>query len=290
MLTRITRRAGTLVTAIAVLTGGATLFGSPATADPNQDDQFIALLDEEQISALENVPTLIVVAHSVCRALDRGVPVDEIVDALRNNMYQMTPNTRLQPRRVTTTVTRFVDVSVRSYCPYDQAKIASPMASRTPGSNQPPHRPAIFTRNAVNSAASDVISIPARWQEPTASLIGAVPSGDVTPTNPPQVPAPPPPIAQIPTPPQAITARPPKQPPPSAQQPPPPQQVQPPPQQVPPPPEQVEPPDAAPQPGGPAGSGGPGGAGSGGPGGGADGPAAPSPSPVMPPGFIRLAP
>jgi len=56
-----------------------------------------------------------------------------------------------------------------------------------------------------------------------ASLIGAVPSGEVTSPNPPQIPAPPPQAAQIRTPPRPIAAPPPpKQPPPPPKQPPPP--------------------------------------------------------------------
>jgi outer membrane biosynthesis protein TonB len=153
--------------------------------------------------------------------------------------------------------------------------------------------------------ASDMINIPVAWQEPTgsgvvrlphlmgcgifaarrygddgsdcdahgtvlASLIGAVPSGEVAP-DPPQIPAPPPPTAQMRTPPRPIAA------------PPPPKQSPPPPKQSPPPAKQAEPPAVAPQPGGAAGSGGSGNTGGG-------GPAEPSPTPPMPPGLVRLAP
>jgi outer membrane biosynthesis protein TonB len=130
------------------------------------------------------------------------------------------------------------------------------------------------------------------------SLIGAVPSGEITDPSPPQPPAPPPPAAQIQTAPRPIAAppRPNQSPPPPQQSPPPPQQSPPPPQQPPPPPQQPPPPVVAPQPGGAAGSGGGGGNGSGGNGGGSTGgsgggrPAEPSPEPPMPPGFVTLAP
>ena len=154
--------------------------------------------------------------------------------------------------------------------------------------------------------ALDMINMPAAWQEPTgtaavrlphlmgggvfvpgryggnrsdcdahgsvlASLIGAAPSGDITP-NPPQIPAPPPPTAQMLTPPRPIVAPPP-------------------PKQPPPPPQQVEPPAVGPQPGGATGSGGGGSTGGNGGGGtGGDGPPEPSPTPPMPPGLVRLAP
>ena len=116
------------------------------------------------------------------------------------------------------------------------------------------------------------------------SLIGAVPSGEITDPSPPQPPAPPPPAAHVQTAPRPIAA------------PPRPNQSPPRPQQPPPPPQQPPPPAVAPQPGGAAGSGGDGGNGSGGNGGGSGGgggggrPAEPSPEPPMPPGFVTLAP
>ena len=109
--------------------------------------------------------------------------------------------------------------------------------------------------------ARDMINLPTAWQEPTgtgavrlphlmdgvfvagrrgdersdcdaqgtvlASLVGAIP-GEVTPPNPPQIPAPPPPTAQTLTPPRPIAA-----PPPPKQPPRPPQPLPPPPQEQP---------------------------------------------------------
>jgi hypothetical protein len=98
------------------------------------------------------------------------------------------------------------------------------------------------------------------------SLIGAVPSGEITDPSPPQPPAPPPPAAHIQTAPRPIAA-PPR------------------PNQPPPPPQQPPPPVVAPQPGDADGNGGGGGNGSGG-----SRPAEPSPEPPMPPGFVTLAP
>jgi hypothetical protein len=63
MFTGITSHAGTLVTAIVVLTGAAILRGGTAAADPNQDEQFLELLDKEDIPALQNVPSLIATAQ-----------------------------------------------------------------------------------------------------------------------------------------------------------------------------------------------------------------------------------
>jgi len=321
MFTGITSHSGALVTAIVVLTGTAILHGGTAAADSNQDDQFLALLDEEGIPALDGVPSLIDTAHKVCRTLNAGMPADGLVDAMVNHAYSIDPNLRrYPPGRLARTEARFITAAVEAYCPYDQSKIASIMANPAPGSNESPHRVAAYTHNAVNSGtdlrepppALDMINMPAAWQQPTgigearlphlmdggvfasgrygddqsdcdahgpvlASLIRAVPSGEVTEPNPPQIPAPPPPAAQIRTPHQPMA-------------------TPPPPKQPPPPPQQVEPPAVGPQPGGAAGSGGDGSTGGGGNGSGSTGgnggggPAEPSPAPPMPPGFVRLAP
>jgi Protein of unknown function (DUF732) len=91
MFTGITTHAGSLVTAIVMLTGAAILRGGAAAANANQDDQFLALLNEEGIPALSGVPSLIATAHDVCRALDGGVPVGTVVKALVNFAYSNDP-------------------------------------------------------------------------------------------------------------------------------------------------------------------------------------------------------
>jgi Protein of unknown function (DUF732) len=282
MFTGITTHAGSLITAVVVLTGAAILSSGTAAADP-QDDQFLALLDKEGIPALSGVPNLIATAHDACRALDAGDSASTVVDALTNFASRNDPSQDIG--RYHRTEVRFLRAAVGAYCPYDQGKIASIMANPVPGSNEPTHRVAAYTHDAVNSGSGlrepppvqDMIDLPA-WQEPTgtgavrlshvmdgrvfvagrcgddrsdcdahgtelASLIGAIPGG-VPPPNPPQIPAPPPPTGQTLTPPRPIAA------PPSPQQlpPPPSQQVEPPPQQPPPPPQQGEPPPQQPPP------------------------------------------
>jgi Protein of unknown function (DUF732) len=275
-----------LVTTIVVLTGAAILRGAAAAADSNQDDQFLALLDQEGIPALGGVPSLIDTAHKVCRTLDAGMSADGLVDAMVNDAYRIDPSERqYAPGRLARTEARFITAAVGAYCPYDQGKIASIRANPT-GWNRSTHRVAADVRNAVN-ARSDLREPPL-----LASLIGAVPSGEITDPDPPQIAAPPPPAAQIQTPRRPMAPPPPpKRPPPPPQQPPPPpQQPPPPPQLVEPPPQQVEPPAVGPQPGGAPGSdgggstGGNGGGGNRGGGNGGGGPADPSP------GFVRLAP
>jgi hypothetical protein len=328
MFTGTTSHSGALVTAIVVLTGTAIVHGGAAAADSNQDDQFLALLDEEGIPALYNVPSLIDTAHNVCRILDAGMPADDLVDAMVKTAYGIDPKeSRYPPGRLARTEARFITAAVEVYCPYDHSKIASIMASPAPGRNEPTDRVGAYTHNAVKSGgdlrepppALETINMPTAWQQPTgvgavrlphlmdggvlvagrysddrldcdahgpvlASLIGAVPSGEVTQPDPPQIPAPPPPAQiRIPHPPMAA--------------PPPPRQPPPPPREPPPPPHQVKPPAVGPQPGGAGGSDGTGGIGDGtggiggGTGGaGGNGPAEPPPTPLMPPGFVRLAP
>ena len=79
MFTGITTRAGYPVTAFVVLTGAAILCGGAALADPNQDDQFLALLGQQGIPALSGIPDLIKTAHDVCGELNGGVPTDTVV-------------------------------------------------------------------------------------------------------------------------------------------------------------------------------------------------------------------
>lgn len=252
MFTGITSDVAALVTAVAALTGGAILRGGAAPADPNQDGQFLAILDQEGIPALENVPSLIATAHKVCRQLDGGMPVGDVVETMINDAYVVDPPERLYPRgRLARTETRFVIAAVEAYCPVDQSKIASVLPRSVPGSNKAPHRAAAHPLDAVNP------------RNPSGDLAGAVFPAGITAPDPPQIP-PPAPRAKDLTPPRPVTA--------------------------PPPPNRPPPPVVAPQPGSGAGSGGGGATGGGGNGGGS-GPASPAPSaPAMPPGFVRLAP
>ena len=266
-------QAGSLVTAIVVLSGAAILRGGAAAADPNQDDQFLALLNREGIPALSGVPSLIDTAHKVCNRLDDGIPVHAIVDELVKYAYGVDPTQDLG--RYQRTEVRFVTAAVGAYCPYDRGKIASVVADFAPGWHEATARAAAYARGTV-----------------LVSLVGAIP-GEVTPPSPPQIPVPPPP-AQTLTPPRPIAAPPPPKQPPRPPQlpPPPPQQPPPPPQQPPPPPQQPPPPAVGPAPGGVSGGGGGGtGGGAGGNGGGGGGgPAEPAPAPPKPPGFVQLAP
>ncbi|UQX09349.1 DUF732 domain-containing protein [Candidatus Mycobacterium methanotrophicum] len=229
MFTRISCHAGALVTAVVALTGVVAVRGDPATASPDQDNQFLALLGYKDIPAVENSASLITSANHVCSKLDAGMSVDELVDTMRNNAFNADPIARsYPPGRVAATIDRFISAAVEAYCPANQGKIASIMVARTTGSIEPTHSAGVVVR--------------------LASLIGTVPSGDMVLPDPPPVPALPPPVRQ------QVAPRP--------------QQAPPRPQQPPPPPQQVSPPAAAPGPGGGAGGDGSGGGGTGGNGGG----------------------
>ncbi|KAA8964967.1 DUF732 domain-containing protein [Mycobacterium sp.] len=119
MSTGIGRLAGVLVSAPLLLTA-ATVCGGAARADPDQDERFLALLDEEQIPAADNVPGLIARAHEICRELDDGTSFYTIAREEMNTMYGDNPSLRLVPARVTKTVVRFVAASVDVYCPNHQ--------------------------------------------------------------------------------------------------------------------------------------------------------------------------
>lgn len=310
--TGIISHAGVLVTAIVLLSGAAVLRGGAASADSNEDDHFLALLDQEGIPALEGVPSLVDTAHKVCRALNAGIPADRVVKAMVDYAETNDPPERLfAPGRLARTEGRFITAAVGAYCPYDRSKIALIVTDPASRWTDPAHRSADDLRSAVNSR--DELREPHFWPADAlavghsggyrpvhgaalTSQIGPLPAGEVTQPDPPQVPAPPPPVAHLQTPPRPIAA------------PPRPQLVLPRPQQPPPPPA------VAPQPGAAPGNG------DGGVGGGlpaepapappeapppappappeASPPAPPappvpppaSPAPPMAPGFVRLAP
>jgi Protein of unknown function (DUF732) len=122
MFTGMTTYASFLVTAVVVLTGAANLRGGAAAADSNEDDQFLALLNQEGVPALSGVPSLIATAHEVCHNLDGGMSADALVDALINNANVVTPGA--DPARLRRSETRFVIAAVGAYCPNDQGKVA----------------------------------------------------------------------------------------------------------------------------------------------------------------------
>jgi hypothetical protein len=114
--TGIASRANALVSALVVLTAVPMCAGT-ASADPSQQDQFLALLEQEQIPAIDNVPNLVARAQEICGALGGGTAVNAVVDDEMRGMFDENPALHQYPRRVRKTAVRFIIASVDVYCP-----------------------------------------------------------------------------------------------------------------------------------------------------------------------------
>jgi hypothetical protein len=114
--TGISSLAALLVSAAAVLTAALICAGS-ASADPSQQDQFVALLEQDQIPLMDNLPTLVARAHQICRELNGGASVYTVVDEEMNGMFEENPAFRQEAARVHRTAVRFIAVSAEVYCP-----------------------------------------------------------------------------------------------------------------------------------------------------------------------------
>jgi hypothetical protein len=124
----ITAHAGSLVAAILVLTGAAILRGGAASADPNEDDRFLALLSQQGVPAVSGIPDLIKTAHDVCGELNSGVPTDTVVDEFEGFANTVTPGA--DPGRVHRSAIRFVRAASGAYCPNHQVGFTNRNGSR----------------------------------------------------------------------------------------------------------------------------------------------------------------
>src|SRR3984957_11238792 len=88
----ITSLADALVSASVVLTAAIICAGA-AGADPSQQDQFVALLEQEQIPPVGDgdVAGLVGRAHHICGELNGGTPVDTLVNEQMNRGYEDNP-------------------------------------------------------------------------------------------------------------------------------------------------------------------------------------------------------
>jgi hypothetical protein len=122
--TGITRLADALISASVVLIAAMICAGA-AGADPSQQDQFVALLEQEQIPPVDDgeVPAVVARAHQVCGELNGGTPVDVLVDEQMNRGYADNPRLHLIPDRVRRTAVRFITASVDVYCPSHQGQL-----------------------------------------------------------------------------------------------------------------------------------------------------------------------
>jgi hypothetical protein len=102
----------------------AIICAGAAGADPSQQqDQFLALLQQEQIPAIDNIPGLVYRAHEICGELDGGASVENVVSDEMNSAYGDSPGLHLYPSRVRRTAVRFVTASVDVYCPSHQGQL-----------------------------------------------------------------------------------------------------------------------------------------------------------------------
>jgi Protein of unknown function (DUF732) len=115
--TGITSLADALVSASVVLTAAIICAGA-ASADPSQQDQqFLALLEQEQIRAIDNVPALVARAHQICDELNGGASIETVVNEQMNAMFEENPAYHQISNRVKRTAIRFIAVSADVYCP-----------------------------------------------------------------------------------------------------------------------------------------------------------------------------
>jgi hypothetical protein len=114
--TGITSLANALVSTSVVLTAAIICAGT-ASADPSQQDQFVALLEQDQIPVIDNLPTLVAQAHQICRELNGGTPIATVVSQEMNGIFEDNPAYRQESARVKRTAVRFIAVSAEVYCP-----------------------------------------------------------------------------------------------------------------------------------------------------------------------------
>jgi hypothetical protein len=114
--------ADALVNALVVLTAAIICAGA-AGADPSQQDQFVSLLEQEQIPPIDNVPGLIARARQICDELDSGTSIETVVNGEMNFAFGDNPALHLRPDRVRRTAIRFITASVDVYCPRHQDEL-----------------------------------------------------------------------------------------------------------------------------------------------------------------------
>jgi hypothetical protein len=112
----ITSLADALISASMVLTAAIICAGA-ASADPSQQDQFVALLEQDQVPVMDNLPALVARAHQICRELNGGASVATVVNEEMNGIFEENPAYRQEFARVKRTSVRFIAVSAEVYCP-----------------------------------------------------------------------------------------------------------------------------------------------------------------------------
>jgi hypothetical protein len=110
---------------VSVLLTAAIICAGAAGADPSQQDQFVALLEQEQIPPIDDgeVAGVVARAHYICGQLNGGTPVDTLINDEMNRGYAENPRLHLLSDRVRRTAIRFVTASVDVYCPRHQGEL-----------------------------------------------------------------------------------------------------------------------------------------------------------------------
>lgn len=106
-----------LLVSVAVVLPAAVICAGEASADPSQQDQFVALLEQDQVPLVDNLPALVARAHQICAELNGGASVYTVVDEEMNGMFAENPSFRQEAARVHRTAVRFIAVSAEVYCP-----------------------------------------------------------------------------------------------------------------------------------------------------------------------------
>jgi hypothetical protein len=109
-----------------VMLTAAIIFAGVAGADPSQQqDQFLTLLEQEQIPPTDagEVAGVVARAHHICGEVNNGTPVDAVVNEEMDRGYSENPRLHLMADRVRRTVVRFVTASVTVYCPSHKGEL-----------------------------------------------------------------------------------------------------------------------------------------------------------------------
>jgi hypothetical protein len=106
-----------LLVSVGVVLPAAVICAGAASADPSQQDQFVALLEQDQVPLVDNLPALVARAHQICAELNGGTSVYTVVDEEMNGMFAENPAFRQEAARVHRTAVRFIAVSAEVYCP-----------------------------------------------------------------------------------------------------------------------------------------------------------------------------
>jgi hypothetical protein len=116
---RITGLVGALLSASAVPIA-AILCAGAASAGPSaqeQQDQFVELLEADQVPLVDNLPALVARAHQICKELNGGASVYSVLEEEMDGIFNDTPSLRSEAARVHRTAIRFIAVSSEVYCP-----------------------------------------------------------------------------------------------------------------------------------------------------------------------------